>query len=264
MAKATPIRGLSAGVALHEAGPRILEARLRDVQKHQAGLPGAEAVHDARVAVRRLRAALRLLRLRDLDAPVKKLQDALGEVRDLQLQVEWLTGRDHALAARRKALLDRAKRALARAVGVWRSQTGPRLAEAGAGTFTGKFADRKMRKQLRKRLARFEERLERALARPGPQAMHAVRRSVKQLRYLFELARPALRSVSKSLLAELAPLQEALGELHDVDVRIQLLRDPALLREQREDRERLAKIVSAELARWKKQKSAPHARRALA
>jgi CHAD domain-containing protein len=214
--------------------------------------------------VRRLRAALRLLRLRDLDGPVKKLQDALGKVRDLQLQVEWLAGRDDALAARRKALLDRAKRALARAVAVWRSQTLPRLLEAGGGEFKGKFADKKVRKLLRKRLARFEERLERALKRPTPQAMHAVRRSVKQLRYLFELVQPALRSVSKSLLAELTPLQEALGELHDMDVRIQLLRDKALLREQHKEHARLAGIVTGKLSRWKKQKIAPRARRTLA
>jgi CHAD domain-containing protein len=69
--------------------------------------------------------------------------------------------------------------------------------------------------------------------------------------------------VSRSLLADLTSLQESLGELHDVDVRIQLLRHRTLLREQREARERLAGIVTAELARWKKQKLAPHARRAL-
>jgi CHAD domain-containing protein len=40
-----------------------------------------------RVAARRLRAALRLLRLREFDRAVKKLQDALGDVRDLQLQI---------------------------------------------------------------------------------------------------------------------------------------------------------------------------------
>jgi CHAD domain-containing protein len=263
VAKATPIRRLSAGSALREAGPRILNARLRDVLQYEAALPDVDAVHDARVAARRLRAALRLLRLRELDAPVKKLQDALGEVRDLQLQVEWLTGRDDALAARRKASLERAKRALAHAASAWRSQTVPRLLEAGAGTFKGKFGDRRMRKLLRNRLVRFEERLERALARPSPLAMHAVRRSVKQLRYLFELIRPALPPVSRSMLAELTPLQETLGELHDLDVRIQLLRDKSLLREQREDRARLAKIVTAELSRWKQQKIAPHTRRAL-
>jgi len=262
MAKATTIRGLSAKASMQEVGPRILDARLRDVQQYEPGLPEMDAVHDARVAVRRLRAALRLLRLGALDAPVKKLQDALGAVRDLQLQIEWLTGRDDALAARRKALLARVEARLVHAVGAWRLQTLPRLLEAGTGTFKGEFAD-KTRKLLRKRLDRFEERLDLVLERPAAAAMHAVRRSVKQLRYLFELVQPALPLVSKSMLAELTPLQEALGELRDVDVRVELLRDPALLRAQREDRERLAKIVTTALARWKKQKLAPRARRAL-
>ncbi len=263
MAKPTPIRGLSRRAPLQKVALRILEARMRDVQKHEASLPSEDPLHDARVAVRRLRAALRLLRLRELDAPVKRFQDSLGAVRDLQLQIGWLRGRDETLAKRRASLLPRAERALERGLIVWRSQTTPRLREVGAGEFSGLFADGRAQKLLRKRLARFEERLEIALLRPAPQAMHAVRRSVKQLRYLFELVQPALPSVARSLLVELTPLQESLGELHDLDVRIQLLRGKALLREQRVGRARLAALVTAELARWKKQKLAPRARKLL-
>lgn len=263
MARPSPIRGLSAGTRLREAGPRILTARLRDLERQQPALPEEEAVHDARVAVRRLRAALRLLDLRELDAPVKELQDALGRVRDLQLQIGWLAGRDDGLAAGRARLLRHAQGALDQALARWRRKTLPLLLEAAAGKFRGKLGGKSVRATLRSRLARLEERLGPALERPTPPRMHAVRRSVKQIRYLFELGQPAFPSLSKGLLADLAPLQQALGELHDVDVRIGLLEDGPLLREQKEERARLAALVTAELSRWKDGKIAPRARRRL-
>jgi len=123
-----------------------------------------------------------------------------------------------------------------------------------------------VRKLLRKRLLRFEERLEAALLRATPPAMHRVRISVKQLRYLFELVSRALPGAASLILAGLPRLQEALGELHDVDVRIRLLRAnrrAALLREQEEAREKLAAITAAELRRWKDLGIAPPTRRAL-
>jgi CHAD domain-containing protein len=62
------------------------------------------------------------------------------------------------------------------------------------------------------------------------------------------------------LVADLKTLQASLGQLHDADVRIGVVRQrPLLLREQREERERLAKIVAAQLSRWRKQKVAAHA-----
>ena len=267
MAKATPVPGLTPRAPLRLVGPRILTARLRDVEQHEAGLPAEDPVHDMRVAARRLRAALRLLRLRELDPPVKELQDALGEVRDLQLQVAWLRERDKELAQRREALSRKSQRALEGALAKWRSQTLPRLLDAAGRTrFGGKLSGGRVRKLLRKRLLRFEQRLEAALKKPAPLPMHRVRISVKQLRYLFELVARALPKASGLLLTELPPLQEALGELHDVDVRIHLLRSyrrAALLREQEDAREKLAKIVGAELVRWKVQRIAPRTRKVL-
>ena len=267
MAKATPIRGLSAHAALREAGPRILAGRLRDLQRclrgMTGGLPPASAVHDLRVAARRLRAALLLLRRREEDATVKRLQDAPGAVRDLQLQIAWLRGRDPALASRRKARLQKAFIALDRALVAWRLQALPQLLEASAGKFSGRLSGARVRKLLRRRLRRLEERLKTALRTPTSPAMHAVRRTAKQLRYLFELVRPAFPAASKTLLAELAPLQEVLGRLHDVDLRLLLLRDPGLRLEQRASRERLLRAAVAGLERWQRHEIAPGARRRL-
>ena len=74
------------------------------------------------------------------------------------------------------------------------------------------------------------------------------------MRYLIEVAEDLLPKKAVRILADLKTLQASLGQLHDADVRIGLVGErPRLLREQREARERLAKIVAAQLSRWRKQ-----------
>ena len=94
MAKPTQVRGLHAATPMPEAARALLAGRLADVQRQLGKLGGALAadpVHDARVATRRLRAALVLFgedrRVRRADRIVSALQDALGEVRDLHVQI---------------------------------------------------------------------------------------------------------------------------------------------------------------------------------
>ena len=69
------------------AKTRLLLDQVTALERYEAVVPEKDAVHEMRVAARRLRATLRLLRLEKLDPKVKALQDALGEVRDLQLQI---------------------------------------------------------------------------------------------------------------------------------------------------------------------------------
>ena len=77
---------------------------------------------------------------------------------------------------------------------------------------------------------------------------------MKQVRYLLAVAKKSLPKKTVSLENDLKALQATLGELHDVDVRIDLVRrKPALLRDQQEVRTRLGKIASAQLDRWHKQ-----------
>jgi CHAD domain-containing protein len=152
---------------------RIIAERLEEVQRHEPGLPAADPVHDTRVAVRRLRAALRLLELREVDPPVKALQDALGAVRDLQLQIDWLAGRDEELRRRREAALRRALRALEAARRVWRARTLPRLLDAARHAPSP--GRRRVRRILRTRLDRLGERLDAALVRGTPAHMHRAR-----------------------------------------------------------------------------------------
>ncbi len=235
--------------------PALIAPRLRDLRRYERKLPEEEPVHQMRVAARRLRAALRLLRLRALDAGVKALQDALGRVRDLQLQIEWLRGRDVELTRSREELLREAERDLRDAVGAWRARTLPALlAAAGQAPSPSR---KRVRKVVRKRIRRLRERLEEARGKPSAALLHRARISVKQVRYLIEVGEDRLPARTVRFVAELKPLQASLGQLHDTDVRIAIVaRRPALLREQKEARERLAKIVAAQLARWNKQKVA--------
>src|SRR6478752_4685055 len=98
MAKPAPIEGLDADIPLVEAARKYIAARLGDVrqyeQKEASGTPDPDDVHDMRVASRRLRAALELFdrkkQLAGAERAVKALGDALGEVRELQVQLSWL------------------------------------------------------------------------------------------------------------------------------------------------------------------------------
>src|SRR3954464_4161362 len=182
------------------ARPGLLAERLGGIEQHEAAVPAKDGVHQLLVAARGLRVALRVLRLRDLEPPVKRLQDALGEVRDLQLQVEWLRGRDARLRRSREAKLRKAEQALAGELRRWRAEGIP--AVLGAADATAASA-RRLNKMLRKRLARLEERLENARRKLSPTALHRARISVKQVRYLLDAARKSLPKKARSLGSDL-------------------------------------------------------------
>jgi CHAD domain-containing protein len=263
MAKPTLPKGLGPRSLLRNAGRRLLSARLADVRKYEEtllrGVP-AGPVHDMRVAARRLRAALGLFGLRDLEPPVKELQDALGAVRDLQLQISWFARRSRALAARRREVLPSATAALRRALDVWRSRTAEQIAVAISQLDEpGRLGGPRIRRAIRRRIDTVEKRLRAALRDPDPPTAHRLRIAAKKLRYFTELAGPALPEGSEELLDELVPLQELLGELHDLDVRISLLEEMgarALRRREQARRAGLARRLAAELRRWKVKKLA--------
>src|SRR5262249_15232933 len=112
MAKPTPVPGLEAATPMSVAARALLMGRLADVQRYLGKLGpglGSDEVHDARVATRRLRAALGLFedrrRVRRMDGIIKDLQDALGDVRDLHVQIDAFGGMsDEATPLERTAL----------------------------------------------------------------------------------------------------------------------------------------------------------------
>jgi len=236
------VSGLHARTPLRTGAERLLHARLADVRVAEARALldlDAKSVHDLRVACRRLRAAVKVFgkkRLRALDPRIEHLQDALGEVRDLQLQIQWLS-RHRADARRVRARLRKAEAHLRRALALWTLRSEPLVLRAlprvrGEGSLGGA----RMRKRLRKRLRQ----LEGALAQPDPleaAAAHRIRIASKKLRYEAELLRDAFRL--EGALEALSRLQGALGDLHDSDVRLnELGAEPRLARAARAERSR--------------------------
>jgi CHAD domain-containing protein len=118
--------------------------------------------------------------------------------------------------------------------------------------------------------------MDRAAERASPRRTHRLRIAAKKLRYLAELARPGSPEVLDHLLAELVPLQERLGELHDTDVRVARLGELAsrgdaveaelargLLESVRTDRARQEHELEAELTRWRDEEVVPEIRAGL-
>jgi CHAD domain-containing protein len=282
MPQPTPIRGLGPESRLAEAAHRLLASRLADVRHEEDALAEhltEDGVHDMRVSTRRLRAALKVFRdlgaLAPLEREVKKLQDALGEVRDTHVQGSWLKQAAlkekpsqraglEALRASVEAQLGAREKRLRRAMTRWADRTVPALLrEAKRLDGPGRYGGQRVRTQLRRRLRKVERLMEDYSAAPDAVTAHEMRKKVKKLRYEAEIFRPALRRRMEALLEALVPLQELLGELHDSDVRLGLLEGFAaegtaiertaarkLLEVVREERAERAARTARELQRW--------------
>ncbi|MDC0710469.1 CHAD domain-containing protein [Stigmatella sp. ncwal1] len=291
----TPIRGLSPASRLDEAARRILAGRLADVRHPEFSLSdelSLEGVHDMRVATRRLRAALQVFRqtgrLDEVDRQVKQLQDALGEVRDIHVQRDWLaqaTRKQKAqhraglkdLQHRREALLDDRSARLRRALKRWSERTVPLLLlRMGEMKDAHAYGGGRIRRHLRQRLKRVEKRMARYAEAPDAITAHELRKKTKKFRYALEVFQPALSRTMEALLEILVPLQEGLGELHDADVRLELLghvsaeappaeREAArtLLETVREERAQRAAEIARELQRWQSEQIIRRLRRML-
>jgi CHAD domain-containing protein len=201
------------------------------------GTPAIEHLHQARVALRRMRSAIRLLDAQGTDVPrsiVRRLQQlahVLGAARDWDVlcedtlpallascapdarTVEVLEGtsrslRSQSMTAVVKAVGSRRYARLVLGLGTWSmsaSPPSPRLADSAA-VLLGPLADD---------LAAGA----RAFARLSRHDRHRVRIHAKRLRYALDLLRFALPAKSAAdYLDALATLQDTLGALNDATV----------------------------------------------
>jgi CHAD domain-containing protein len=242
MGKPARIEGLDSTSTLEDAARRSIEARLADVRSYEAKLGGgvdADDVHDLRVASRRLRAALTLFdRKRQLlgahDA-VEALGNSLGEVRELHVQLAWLTDelaaateRDkvglQALLAEREVKLPKRIERLEAALATWR-EDGVTTVEAALAALDqrGRLGGRRVRQHLARRLKDVKQRTQAACKSMDARTAHRLRIGAKKLRYLAELTAPAFPDEIAALIDRLQPIQETLGELHDADVHIPIV-----------------------------------------
>jgi len=239
----------TAGAALRRA---LVQSATR-LLRHDAGIRlgnDIEDVHQARVAVRRLRSHLRtFLPLMDIEWAVALRQelgwlaDELGGVRDADVLMERL--RKHAdglpprdrspgakilalLAAQRDAAMGRLRETvhatryvdlLKRLVDSARTpQLAPIAAEAGALTLPPLVAS--LWRNVRAKVDDFG-------AEPDDTQLHKLRIRTKRCRYAAEAVAPIIGKSARGFAKAAAQLQEVLGEHHDAVVAMQWLRDHA-------------------------------------
>ncbi|MDR7279286.1 CHAD domain-containing protein [Catenuloplanes atrovinosus] len=213
----------------------------------------AEAVHDMRVAIRRLRSTLRTFRgLWDaeradwLRAELKWLADQLGPVRDGQVMAERLAAAVDAEPGDlvRGPVADRLREGL-----------GDRIAEGRSGLSGALDAERYrvllgrlnalvvdthggsgswLRKRTRKAVRRADRMLADAVrdrsATPGPEAdahLHEARKAYKRARYAVEVTRPVAGRPARELAKRLTVLQDVLGAHQDSVITGEVLLDAA-------------------------------------
>jgi CHAD domain-containing protein len=230
-----------------EATRLLALGHLEDAARASTRLGNAkdeDALHDFRVALRRLRSCLRAYRrpLRDAlkkrhRAELRELAAATGGGRDAEVQIEWLRKQASALEDRERVgltwLVDRLEQRKAAAyqhirgpVAVEFQRLHERLTrglsvyeahvQAGPVAVTQTFAHATaiilsdFALDLRARLALIQS------AADG-ELQHEARISAKRLRYLVEPLKEALPG-AHGVIAQVKALQELLGELHDAMV----------------------------------------------
>jgi CHAD domain-containing protein len=207
-----------------------------------------DSVHKMRVAVRRIRSILRThgrlvdrARIRTLDTELKWLADALGEVRDLEVQKDRFQGRladlpgAHqspawllAMAAEEHRARDRVRETLLMRRYYDLLDT---LDAVLAAPPLNARARRKARKETPDLVARawrkMMRRYERATGMPPGQdrdvALHRTRKSAKRARYTAEAAAAGLGAPAAKLARRAERLQDILGAHHDSAVAVQRL-----------------------------------------
>lgn len=245
--KSKPV-SLSADTEIAEAFRLIARNCLHHLLANEPSLTlhgDAEAVHQMRVALRRLRSALKVFRplvegedLARIKAEIKWLLAQLGPARDTEvflaeiidpvaanhpdhagfraLHHHWADRRDHELKAALAAVKDRRFTGLLLDLGAWvesgdwcQDKDRPLLHDPLA-PFARKVLDRQARR-MRKAAGKNVSKL-------APARLHEVRILGKQLRYAGEFFAPLYGSKAKAFLSVLADLQDVLGEINDIAV----------------------------------------------
>jgi CHAD domain-containing protein len=220
---------------------RAFAVRQRALHKQlAAALEGDEhAVHQARVATRRLREALQVLgaglgrkRVRRLRRRMRKMTRLFGAVRERDVALKMLDARQTdgsvgttAAERVRTALNDGRDAARSRLVDALDAQKVSRWLDdvkAFEHELQSPHADAGWTVVLTRRLLQGTDRLRRAVNDAGllfvSERLHAVRVALKRLRYAVELAGELGGRKLEATLKELKACQDTLGELHDIDM----------------------------------------------
>lgn len=243
--------GLLPGDTMREMAGKVLRFHFDRMLRHEAGArlgEDPEALHDMRVATRRLRSAMALFRaylspryLWPCTSGLRELGHVLGAVRDMDVALE----RAQAYLSSRPA---EEKDSLKGLVGSWRSQREEAHRQMLAYLDSPAYSDllstfREMLQDLRRAPhAPMEDHLATEIAprllyvrwhvvraydpilEDAPiELLHALRIDCKHLRYALEFARELLPARAALVIPEVVALQDHLGALHDAAVTIHML-----------------------------------------
>ncbi len=227
-------RDMSSGAALRAVMAHGLAVLLANAEVlNEAHDP--EFVHQARVALRRMRSALRLLDRRHRDFPeslaneLRWVGQTLGAARDWDVLVEstlpaMVTAAPAALRTQMRTLLGRANRRRDeehhKAVAALSSARSARIAlKLQSWTLTKTPKGRRLARIAPRLLARAHASLFSAaqfFAALSPERRHRVRILAKRLRYALDVMTVALpEGATERYVTVLAELQDVLGELND-------------------------------------------------
>jgi CHAD domain-containing protein len=276
MARPSSIPGLDARSSLRHAAQELLAARLADLRAHEEGARtlSIEAIHDLRVATRRLRAGLEVLC--QASAPeVESLGKALGEVRDLQIELDWLETRASDPEERDRvgrALRDKLAAAgakLQRALDRWSRRDAARVVRVfGKARASGRLGGAWGASLLQGDLTALKPKLKSLRAAIAPEETHALRKKVKKLKYEAELFRDAYPRTVRKWTAALSALQVSLGDTHDADLRCRWLDHNRAASDRLRDlaaqeRAEVTRRLARELKSWQRQDRLRTLRRSL-
>lgn len=238
---------LSPHDAAGSAARRAIAFHLGSLRANARGAKagGVEAIHQLRVATRRIRAALRLfggclspLNSEAAGAELKWLAGAAGAIRNLDVIGRLMRGRARTLGSGRARNLAtlwkdlRAKRAeerkkLAAAIESKRcrelfARLGPPLPVAPAGDEPLESRARKLARPIVRSMMRAGARIG---ANPTPRKLHRLRICAKRARYAIEMMRPGGGKRLARILAEFEAMQDGLGSCHDAAVAVTWIED---------------------------------------
>ena len=237
-----PAAGIRPSDTVAEAARRIAGRQFEQFLSREYGLPygrDIEYVHEMRVALRRLRSALRIFRkawgtaARELAGDVCGVADALGTVRDLDVFVQFLrryagrAPREHRSWLRKLIRAEQRKRArhYRALLGLHSSECCRtlkrrlrRLLGAAGAAETARvpvssMAPRALRQRLKRVLA-----YGRGLDRLSLEDQHALRIACKRLRYAAEFFFDIYPGELRPLIEAMVRMQDSLGDAHDADV----------------------------------------------
>lgn len=230
----------------------LLEKRLEQLAqavkhaRYAQGGEGVEAVHDSRVAARRLRAFGVTFRelipdrtRRRLEKALKRVTRAVGTLRDLDVQLQLVEARREAASSEPdraslehllEHLDDRRARSVRRAerrLGKVKLDVIARLVQRASTAVTEQLSKRDAeafaRSVLDRLVADVTEQTPPPDAPEDTERLHRLRIGVKHLRYALELFEPVLGDELEGLYTRATTLQEVLGTYHDLAVLAELV-----------------------------------------